>query len=63
MPKYRTADLVKNISSWLDRGKAYPTIVLHLATECSNKSHSAAFPNESPITIVIVTGETNELWK
>lgn len=38
----------KNISNWLDREKAYPTNVLHLATECSNKSHSAAFPEELP---------------
>jgi site-specific DNA-methyltransferase (adenine-specific)/site-specific DNA-methyltransferase (cytosine-N4-specific) len=38
----------KNISNWLDREKAYPTNVLHLATECSNKNHSAAFPAELP---------------
>lgn len=38
----------KNISHWLDRDKAYPTNVLHLATECSNKNHSAAFPEELP---------------
>lgn len=38
----------KNISNWINRDKAYPTNVLHLATECSNKSHSAAFPEELP---------------
>ena len=38
----------KNISNWLTREKAYPTNVLHLATECSNKNHSAAFPEEFP---------------
>ncbi len=38
----------KNISNWLDREKAYPTNVLHLATECSNKNHSAAFPEGLP---------------
>jgi site-specific DNA-methyltransferase (adenine-specific)/site-specific DNA-methyltransferase (cytosine-N4-specific) len=38
----------KNISNWLDRDKAFPTNVLHLATECSNKSHSAAFPEGLP---------------
>jgi DNA modification methylase len=38
----------KNISHWLEREKAYPTNVLHLATECSNKNHSAAFPEELP---------------
>lgn len=38
----------KNISNWLTREKAYPTNVLHLATECNNKNHSAAFPEELP---------------
>ena len=38
----------KNISNWLDRDKAYPSNVLHLATECNNKNHSAAFPEELP---------------
>lgn len=38
----------KNISNWLDRDKAYPTNVLHLATECGNKNHSAAFPEALP---------------
>lgn len=38
----------KNISNWVDRDKAYPTNVLHLATECNNKKHSAVFPEELP---------------
>ncbi len=38
----------KNISNWVGRDKAYPTNVLHLATECSNKKHSAAFPEGLP---------------
>jgi len=38
----------KNISNWLERDKAYPTNVLHLATECNNKNHSAAFPESLP---------------
>ena len=38
----------KNISNWLERDKAYPTNVLHLATECGNKRHSAAFPESLP---------------
>ena len=38
----------KNISNWLYRDKAYPTNVLHLATECNNKNHSAAFPEALP---------------
>ena len=38
----------KNISNWKDREKAYPSNVIHLATECGNKNHSAAFPEELP---------------
>jgi site-specific DNA-methyltransferase (adenine-specific) len=38
----------KNIANWVGRDKAYPTNVLHLATECGNKNHSAAFPEELP---------------
>jgi len=38
----------KKISNWLTRDMAYPTNVLHLSTECSNKNHSAAFPIELP---------------
>lgn len=38
----------KNISNWVDRDMAYPTNVLHLATECNNKNHSAAFPEALP---------------
>lgn len=38
----------KNISNWINRDKAYPSNVLHLATECGNKKHSAAFPEELP---------------
>ena len=38
----------KNIANWMDRTMAYPTNVLHLATECGNKNHSAAFPTALP---------------
>lgn len=38
----------KNISNWVDRNMVYPDNVLHLATECSNKNHSAAFPDALP---------------
>ena len=38
----------KNISNWLNRKMVYPTNVLHLATECNNKNHSAVFPDELP---------------
>jgi len=38
----------KNIANWIGREKAYPTNVLHFATESSNKNHSAAFPKSLP---------------
>jgi DNA modification methylase len=38
----------RNVSNWVDRDMAYPTNVLHMATECGNKKHSAAFPETLP---------------
>ena len=38
----------KNISNWIGRDKVYPGNVLHFATVCNNKNHSAAFPQELP---------------
>jgi DNA modification methylase len=38
----------KNVSKWVGRELVYPTNVLHLATECSNRNHSAAFPVSLP---------------
>lgn len=38
----------KKIENWLGREFAYPTNVLHLATECANKDHSATFPEALP---------------
>jgi site-specific DNA-methyltransferase (adenine-specific)/site-specific DNA-methyltransferase (cytosine-N4-specific) len=38
----------KNVSNWVGREKVYPTNVIHLATETSNRGHSAAFPKALP---------------
>ena len=38
----------KKVSNWVGRDKVYPTNVVHLATECSNRRHSAAFPEALP---------------
>jgi DNA modification methylase len=38
----------KRVANWIGREKVYPTNVLHLATEVTNKRHSAAFPVELP---------------
>ncbi len=51
----------KNISNWINRNMAYPTNVIHLATECNNKKHPAAFPEELPewfIKLFTVEGDT-----
>lgn len=38
----------KNISNWVGREMVYPSNVLHMATECYNQQHSAAFPVDLP---------------
>ncbi|MCZ6729869.1 MAG: site-specific DNA-methyltransferase [SAR324 cluster bacterium] len=38
----------KKILNWVGRELAYPSNVLHMATECYNQSHSAAFPLALP---------------
>ena len=38
----------KNVSNWVGRKRVYPNNVLHMATESSNKSHSAVFPVTLP---------------
>ena len=38
----------KNVSNWRGRDMAYPSNVIHMATECSNVNHSAAFPITLP---------------
>ena len=38
----------RNVSNWVGRKNAYPTNVLYLATESSNKNHSAVFPLSLP---------------
>jgi len=42
----------KNVSKWVGREMAYPTNVLTMATETSNKQHSAVFPKELPIWFI-----------
>lgn len=42
----------KNISHWLGKEFVYPTNVLHMSTECSNKGHSATFPLALPMWFI-----------
>ena len=50
----------KNIANWLNRDMAYPANVLHLATECGNKNHSAAFPQELPAWFIKLFSDEND---
>lgn len=38
----------KKIENWVGRDLAYPPNVLHFATECANRNHSATFPEALP---------------
>lgn len=38
----------KRVENWLGRDMVYPTNVLHRATECGNRQHSAVFPKWLP---------------
>lgn len=51
----------KNISNWIGREMAYPTNVLHLATECGNKNHSAAFPQNLPAWFIKLFTEEDDV--
>ena len=51
----------KKIANWVGKETVYPTNVLHLATECSNKNHSAAFPEELPSWFIKLFTKENDI--
>lgn len=51
----------KNVSNWVGREMAYPTNVLHFATECANRNHSATFPFELPEWFIKVFTVENDV--
>jgi DNA modification methylase len=51
----------KNVSSWVGRDRVYPTNVLHMATECSNRNHSATFPVDLPAWFVKLFTQPGEV--
>ncbi len=51
----------KNVSNWVNRDYAFPTNVIHLATECNNKNHSAAFPEALPSWFIKLFTEEGDL--
>ena len=51
----------KNISNWVGREMVYPNNVIHMATESSNRNHSAVFPLGLPswfIQLFTLPGDT-----
>lgn len=51
----------KNVSHWLNRDLVYPTNVLHLSTECTNRKHSATFPIGLPSWFIKLFTDENDL--
>jgi DNA modification methylase len=51
----------KNIANWKGRDLAYPSNVLHFATECGNKRHSAAFPKALPRWFIQLFTDSGDL--
>jgi site-specific DNA-methyltransferase (adenine-specific) len=51
----------KNISNWIGKKYVYPTNVLHMATECSNRNHSAAFPVSLPSWFIKLFTEPGDI--
>jgi site-specific DNA-methyltransferase (adenine-specific) len=47
-PSDTESGFARKVANWKNRDRVYPTNVLHLATECGNKKHSAAFPLALP---------------
>lgn len=50
----------KNVSNWVGRDMVYPSNVLHFATECGNKKHSAAFPEALPNFFIKLFTDEND---
>ena len=51
----------KNVSHWLGKKYVYPTNVLHLSTECSNRGHSASFPISLPMWFIKLFTQEGDL--
>lgn len=51
----------KNVSNWVGRDLVYPTNVLHMATECYNRNHSATFPVELPAWFIKLFTEPGDV--
>lgn len=50
----------KRVENWVGRDMAYPTNVLHLATECGFKNHPAPFPKSLPAWFIRLFTDPND---
>jgi site-specific DNA-methyltransferase (adenine-specific) len=51
----------KRVANWIGREYAYPTNVLHMATECYNRYHAATFPVELPAWFIRLFTEPGDI--
>lgn len=51
----------KRVANWIGRELAYPTNVLHLATECYNRNHAATFPVDLPAWFIKLFTEPGDV--
>jgi site-specific DNA-methyltransferase (adenine-specific)/site-specific DNA-methyltransferase (cytosine-N4-specific) len=51
----------KKIQNWVDKDLVLPNNVLYLASETSNKSHSAAYPEKLPEFFIKLFTQTNDV--
>ena len=51
----------KRIANWLNKDTVFPTNVIHFATECNNKKHSAAFPDALPGWFIKLFSEEGDI--
>lgn len=51
----------KRVINWIGRDMVYPTNVLHMATECSDKKHSATFPESLPAWFIKLFTEKDDI--
>lgn len=51
----------KRIANWVGKETVYPTNVLHMATESSNKNHSATFPVNLPVWFIKLFTKENDI--
>ena len=51
----------KKIANWIGRDMVYPNNVIHMATECANRSHSATFPVELPAWFIKLFTEPGDI--